>query len=392
MRPVVFLLLLSLFSCSPEKPVATTINTSLDPMPAFQRQYWPTDGWREKLLPADRWHALEDYAFSRTGDEEDRAGIRTDGVVIIRNGYLIYERYAAGYDQNMPHLTWSISKSVIQALIGIAQKEGLLSIEDPIEKYIAEARRDRPIRIKHLLQMSSGLDANEGYESGPLKSSVIAMLYTRGRNDMARFCASLPSRAEPGKYVYYSSCDTNILSGALKNALIQAHGEQEGRKQYSQYPWEKLFGPLGMKTAVWERDASGTFVGSSYLYASPRDMAKFAFLYLNNGQWEGNQLLPENWLDLTRTVAPAYESTPAYPGWEYLYTAHWYANTGIPELGLKPQWPSAPEDTFAATGHWGQMIFIIPGMDMIIVRMGDDRDGSFDKDRFLKLILEAVEK
>ncbi len=392
MRTVAVLLILGL-ACQPESQnEVKSFQVDLQPMPTFRRDYWPTRGWRERPLPEDRWNELEEYAFKRQGDEEERAGIRTDGVVVIKDGYLVYERYAAGYNQDTPHLTWSVSKSVLQALIGIAEKKGTLSIDDPVEKYIPEGRKERSITLRHLLQMTSGLDANEGYESGPLKSTVIAMLYTRGRSDMARFCASLPARAEPGTYVYYSSCDTNILSGALKEALILEQGKEEGQKAYSEYPWKELFDPLGMETAVWERDASGTFVGSSYLYASPRDMARFAFLYLNDGIWEGQRILPEYWLDFTRRVPRAYGSTAAYPGWDALYTSQWYANTEIPELGLEAPWPSAPRDTFAASGHWGQMIFIIPSLDMIIVRMGDDRDYSFDKDRFLSLILKAVEQ
>ena len=395
MRTVVLLLILFSLNCQPDAEISRTdpnpFAVELHPMPSFRRDYWPTRGWQERLLPKDRWEALEDYAFRRQGDEEDRAGIRTDGVVIIKDGYLIYERYAAGYDSNSPHLTWSVSKSVLQTLIGIAEKNGTLSIDDPVEKYIPEGKKEHTITLRHLLNMSSGLDANEGYESGPLKSTVIAMLYTRGRGDMAQFCASLPARAEPGTYVYYSSCDTNILSGVLKEALKLQHGQQ-GTEIYSRYPWEQLFDPLGMDSTTWERDGAGTFVGSSYLYASPRDMAKFAFLYLNDGVWEGKRILPDYWLDFTRKVAPAYKTTPAYPGWEDLYTSQWYANTAIPELGLKAPWPSAPRDTFAASGHWGQMIFVIPSMDMIIVRMGDDRDYSFDKDRFLSLIIKAVQK
>lgn len=385
-------ILIVTIQCSQETSVSVPINREVQPLDPPARIYWPTNGWQERSLPGDsRWKKLEEYAFTRTGNEEDRQGIRTDGVVIIKDGYLIYERYAAGYDKDMPHLTWSVSKSVLQALIGIAIKQDLLSLEDPLEKYIPEGKKEKSITLRHLLQMSSGLDANEGYESGPLKSTVIAMLYTSGRHDMATFCASLPTRAEPDQYVYYSSCDSNIVAGALKEAIKQKKGKEEGARIHARFPWKELFDPLGMKNVIWERDISGTFVGSSYVYASPRDMAKFAFLYLNDGIWEGRRILPEGWVNFTREIAPAYSTTPEYPGWDHsVMTSHWYVNRSIPERGIEAPWPSAPEDTFAAQGHWGQMIFIIPSMDMIIVRNGDDRDYSFDKDTFLKLIIEAV--
>ncbi|MCB1137870.1 MAG: serine hydrolase [Leptospiraceae bacterium] len=380
--------------CAPENPKPVSIDNSVKSLNPPVRAYWPTAGWKEKQLPgADRWKDLEKYAFTRTGNEEERKGIRTDGVVIIKDGYLVYERYAAGYSADMPHLTWSVSKSFVQALIGIAISKDLISLDDPVEKYIPEGKKPDTVTIRSLLQMSSGLAANEGYESGPLKSTVIAMLYTSGRHDMAEFCASLPLRAKPGTYVYYSSCDSNIVAGALKEAIIQAEGSELGPQVHARFPWKELFDPLGMSNVIWERDISGTFVGSSYVYASPRDMAKFAFLYLNDGIWEGRRILPEGWVDFSRQVAPAYGSTPEYEGWdESNMTSHWYANTGIPERGIEAPWPSAPADTFAAQGHWGQMIFIIPSMDLIIVRTGDDRDYSFDKDTFLKEAIAAVEK
>ena len=387
--------ILLLFGCGPESGPGGEIKANLMPLPLPARNYWPTKGWQiRELSGADRWKALDEYAFKRTGSEEERAGIRTDGVVIIKDGYLVYERYAAGYDENTVHLTWSVSKSIMQALIGIAIKDGLLDLDTKMRKFYPELKKEKPITVRNLLHMSSGLDANEGYESGPLKSTVIAMLYTRGRHDMARFCASVPLRADPGTYVYYSSCDTNILSGMLKEAIkAAASSPEEGLQEYAEFPWRRLFNPLGMEGTIWERDGSNTFVGSSYVYATPRNMAKLAFLYVNNGNWDGKQLLPDGWLDFTRTVAPGYTTTPHYKGWdEANYAGQWYANTGIPEAGVSAPWPSAPPDTFAALGHWGQSIFIIPSLDMIVVRTADDRDHTFDDDQFLKLAIEAVQK
>ncbi len=360
-------------------------------LPLRQKPEWPTDGWKETKpetvgVSGDKLKLVDEYAFQRTGDDTDRKGRRTDAVVIIRNGKIIYERYARNFDKDKLHLTWSVSKSILQAMYGIAIKNDVLKLDDPGYYHFDTLGKDeahKKITIRHLLNMSSGLDAEEGYESGPLKSSVIAMLYTRGRKDMGTYCSGLPLRAEPGTQVYYSSCDTNILSAILKNVY--------GKDEYNDLPFKQLFAPLGIKNATFEQDASGTFVGSSYLYLTARDLAKIGYLYLNDGVWEGNRLLPESWVNFTMTPSPAYKTTSYYEDLpKDNYTSHWYANTGIPERGVPEAWPDAPKDTFAALGHWGQSMYVIPSLDMIIVRYGDDREKMFIKNDFLKLIKESV--
>lgn len=352
---------------------------------------WPNPNWKEVSpesvgISSAKLKLVEEYTFERTGDENNRKGKRTDGLVIIRNGKLVFERYARNFDKDKIHLTWAISKSILQAMVGISVKAGLLKLDDPGYYHyepLAQSESHKKITVRHLLNMSSGLSAEEGYESGPLKSSVIAMLYTRGRKDMGKFCSDLPLRSEPGTHVYYSSCDTNILSAILKNIYPE--------NEYKELPFQKLFAPLGITQATFERDGSGTFVGSSYLYLTARDLAKIGYLYLNDGVWNGTRILPEDWVTFTRTPAPGYKTTPYSDDLdEDNYTAHWYANTGVPERGIHEPWPDAPKDTYAALGHWGQMMFVIPSLDMVIVRFGDDREKAFIKNEFLKLIKESV--
>lgn len=352
---------------------------------------WPTVDWKvvnpESVgVSSEKLKLVEEYSFLRTGDETNRKGRRTDAIVIIRNGKLIYENYARNFDKDKIHLTWSVSKSILQTMVGISVKNGLIKLDDPGYYHyepLAGSESHKKITIRHLLNMSSGLSAEEGYESGPLKSSVIAMLYTRGRKDMGKFCSELSVRSEPGTHVYYSSCDTNILSALLKKIY--------SKEDYDNLPYKKIFEPLGIKTATFEQDGSGTFVGSSYLYMTARDLAKIGYLYLNDGIWNGERLLPEGWVTFTRTPAPGYKTTPYSDDLaEDNYTAHWYANTGVPERGIHEPWPDAPKDTYAASGHWGQMLFVIPSLDLVIVRYGDDREKAFIKNEFLKLIKESV--
>ncbi len=354
-----------------------------------KRDYWPTSAWKEASpqnagLDEKMLSKVTDYAFTRTGDDKNRKGIRTDSIVIIKDGKLVYEKYARNYTKDKLHLVWSVTKSFVNALYGIARKDGFVRLEDYAFNYFPTLNKDsyNEIKIDDILRMSSGLGWNEGYEASPLKSSVIAMLYTSGREDMATFAAGRELAHKPGSYLYYSSGDSNLLMAILKNIL---------KSDYENYPWKKLFDKIGMKNVVWEKDKSGTFVGSSYIYATPRDLAKFGFLYLNNGTWGSEKLFSDDWVDYTTTVAPAFYTTPMYKGLdEHIMTAQWYANIPDPNRGIKKPLEDAPEDTFMASGHWGQKIFVIPSWDMVIVRVADDRDGSFNENHFIKLIKESI--
>jgi len=381
---------ITLPSCSGgEKPlnIPAESGKSVYAAPKTAPEYWPTKAWRVKTpaqagLNADSLKSLEDYAFARKTPEEARAGVRTDGLVIVRGGYLVYERYAGGYGPDTPHITWSVSKSFINALYGIAVKEGRVKVEDPAFKYYPALDRGkhRAITVDMLLRMSSGLYVNEDYEASPLKSTVIAMLYTKGRGDMAAYAASQDMEAEPGAKWEYASSTTNILSAMLRNILPAA--------DYDSLPWKKLFDRIGMASAVWERDGAGTFVGSSYLHATPRDMAKFGFLYLNDGVWAGERLLPEGWVAYSTTVAPAYLNTPlsAEDRRDPAYGAQWWLNRSIPARNLPRALPDVPEDAFMCMGHWGQYIAVIPSLDMVVAYTGDNRDGEFNLNTLLKLV------
>ncbi len=351
---------------------------------------WPGSDWEERLpedagMDGDKLDEAVSYALTTTGTEQDRAGIRTDGFVIIHHGCLVAEGYARGFTRDTPHLAWSMSKSVTNALYGIAVRQGLVTMESPAAKYYPLL--DGPVRgqitLEHLMFMSSGLEWSEGYEASPLKSSVIAMLYTSGRDDMAAFTASRPVEFPPGTVWEYSSGTTNLLMGILKEVL--------GPERYPRYPWEELFDPLGMTSAVFERDGSGTFVGSSYFYATPRDMARFGYLYLQEGVWKGRRLLPEGWVTYSTRIAPAYRTMdPAlrepgmHPG------GHWWLNQPDSSSGLGVPYSGVPEDAFAALGHWGQSIVVVPSLDLVIVRTGDDRDGTFELGKWLALVVAGV--
>lgn len=375
-------------------PGQPTTPGTLDPSSGAPAGSWPTRDWTEASpdsmgIDIATFQKGVDYAFSTSGNEEDRKGIRTDGLVVIYDGKLIFEKYARGYTPTMRHMAWSMTKSVTSALVGIASLEGKLQISEPAHRYYPALDREghRDITLDHLMHMSSGLQWNEGYEGSPVDSTVIAMLYTTGRQDMAAYVAAMPMAHPPDTYWMYSSGTTNLLSAILRKAV--------GEDAYPTYPWDKLFTPLGMRSAVLERDQAGNFVGSSYLHATPRDMAKFGYLYLMDGVWEGVRILPEGWTQYSTEMAPALSKMPAEKiGPEDRYGAMWWLNKPLQtSVGIAPKpWPDVPEDVYSAQGHWGQHIIVLPSSKLVVVRTGDDRDGSFNANEMLKHMLASLPK
>ncbi|MCH4877095.1 class C beta-lactamase-related serine hydrolase [Pseudomonas sp. TMW22090] len=337
---------------------------------------WPGEQWSSgPSLSGPTLQALEAYAFAPRNDNT-RAGIRTDALLVIRDGQLLYERYCAPTTADTPHLTWSISKSLMATVLGVAYGEGLFKLSDPVLKFYPALGKHPAISMADLLHWASGLDWQEDYEYAPLKSSVVAMLYTRGHSNMAAFTASHDAYAEPGQVFRYSSGDSNLLSAALKNIV--------GPARYPDYPWTALFEPLGIRDATWEADASGTFVASSYAYLTARDLARIGLLMARDGRWGERQLLPKDWVAFNREPFTRYKAhqDATVPG------GHWWLNRAV-EGAARP-WPDAPADTFAALGHWGQALYVIPSENLVIVRYGDDRDGSYNHNTLLRLVRRAV--
>lgn len=327
---------------------------------------------------------LEEYNFSTYRDNRDRTGVRTDGVVVVHKGKIVYEKYARGYGRNSRHWTWSISKSVLSMLVGIAARDGSIKPSDSVCNWIEAGNRpDVPcsVTVLDLLEWSSGLDWNESYEgaSDISASSVAQMLYGDGRRDMGLFVLKHPSYAPPGARFRYSSGDTNALSRVMRSAT---------KSWSSDWPWKKLFNKIGLDGVVFERDASGTFVGSSAFYGTARELVAIGQLMMKRGEWNGEQVLPRDWIDFLLTPGRAAARDPGqvddrvYPG------RSWWLNRALDGRGRGLS--SAPEDTFMALGHWGQSIVVVPSEELIIVRLADDRDHSFDLDRHVRLALEAI--
>jgi CubicO group peptidase (beta-lactamase class C family) len=188
---------------------------------------------------------------------------------------------------------------------------------------------------------------------------------------MGGYAASLPLKVTPGSDFYYSSGNSNILARIIRTTV--------GEKDYHAFPYKALFHKTGMYHTLLEPDASGTFVGSSFVYASARDYARFGLLYLNDGVFNGERILPEGWV--RKTVTPG-------PGNEQKNYGYQFWLNGIDEHDpSKKEFPEAPADLFYADGYGGQRIYIIPSLQLVVVRMGLN---NFDELQFLKLVLKGV--
>lgn len=340
----------------------------------------PLAGLSDHGFKEAAFRRFEDYVFS---EEED---FTTDAIVVVHQGKIVFERYSNGYTAEMKHHGWSLTKSVLTALVGVSEKEGKLSRSDRVTKFFPDYSKTPWIDVKvdHLLSMSSGLDWNEGYETSPFQSHVVAMLYRFPMMaDMATYrLRQMKKIAHPGNRLNYSSGDSNLLSKILKRSW----GES-----YQDFPWKKFFYLLKTNFTM-EIDMSGTFVGSSYAYATPRDWAKFGQLYLQNGVMDGVTFFPHDWVRLSQTPSSALLGVRAdHSPKNQAYGHGFWLNRSIPDALVPRKIQSASDDLYWAQGHDGQYIFIWPTKNLVLVRMGRDRySQKLDLNRFFYLLGESL--
>lgn len=336
---------------------------------------WPQgDGPIVEGLSALPQQALEEaiaWAFEEPGEIPGR---RTRAVLVVQGDRLIAERYAPGFDAHTPLLGWSMSKSVTSALVGVLVKEGKLDLHAPapVAEWQEAGDARQAITLDRLLRMSSGLEFNEDY--GDPFADVLHMLYRS--EDFGSYAARCDLAHGPDTHWAYSSGTSNLVSRIVREAVGGTQAD------YFNFPRTALFGPLGMGSALMEPDASGTFVGSSYTYATARDWARFGLLYLRDGVWEGERILPEGWVK--------YSTTPTPTAPKGNYGAHWWLNAGPSDEPERRPMPSLPGDLYFASGHEGQFVVVVPSRDVVIVRLGLTTEGKFPLEAFIRRILDAV--
>ncbi|MEM1327852.1 MAG: serine hydrolase [Bacteroidota bacterium] len=315
-----------------------------------------------KDMIADSANFEVDQALLNEALDEAFEAKGTRSIVVLADDYLVTERYAEGFDKDDKHLGWSMTKSLTNAMIGILVKEGKLSLDDAIALDDWQTDERKNITLNHLLQMNSGLDWEEVYDKA---SSATLMLFEA--EAMGQSAAEVPQATLPNRMWYYSSGTSNILSEVIRQQF-------EDNQSYWNFPYQALFSKINAPSFRIEADYSGTFVGSSYSFATARDWARFGSLYLNDGYWNGEQLFPDFWIKYTTTEAPNSDGN---------YGAHFWLNRG-------GAYPSVPADMYYCSGFDGQSVFIIPSRRMVVVRLGVDGIGDMDENAFLEKVLAAV--
>lgn len=346
-------------------------NFSLPQQPAFDPD---TVAWPTGNLLSDSRIAGVDYdaitkaigeAFEETDAEKPK---NTLAVVALYDGQVVGERYAEGYNIHSPIMGWSMTKSLTNGLVGVLVKEGKLRLDAPapVNEWQSDERKN--ITLNHLMHASSGLEWDESY-FGP---GDFHNMFTHS-DDKGGYAASRKLKYPIGEHFEYSSGTTNIISGIIRQTV--------GDENYPLYAYKNLFHRIGMFNTLIESDASGTFVGSSYGFASARDWARFGLLFLQDGMWNGERILPEGWV--------SYSSTPASAAPIGEYGAQFWLNAGEKGNPLNSYHPGIPNDEYGAEGFEQQSIFIIPSQKLVLVRLGVSHHG-FDIEGLTNKIIKAL--
>jgi CubicO group peptidase (beta-lactamase class C family) len=316
-------------------------------------------GDKAEPRPDARQRALIESAFD---GQTFGAGTLTVGVLVLRNGELVAERYRDGFGPHQGYRTWSTAKSITASLIGIAASEGLIDLDAPLPLPGWHGPGDPRAQItwKHLMWMSSGL-----WSQGNNTNAV----YFAGQ-DAKSSAMSTPLEAEPGTRWRYANNDTLLLLLGLRQVL-------DNDLAYLRYPYDKLLDRIGMFHTWMETDYQGNFIGSSQVYTTARDLGRLGLLYLNDGVWQGERILPEGWAAFVASPAPALEKQAGRRG----YGAQFWLFDGLEGL---------PDGVYTTAGSKGQYATIVPSHDMVVVRTGVDPQGTgWDQPRFVAKVIET---
>ena len=298
---------------------------------------------------------------------------RTSAVLIVKDGQIIAENYKHGHTKYTSQRTWSVAKSIAASVIGVAVKDEIVEL-DAETGLAAWSRREDPrqaITLENLLHMNSGLHT-------PIAGNRTDQIYLGG-GLVSHHATRNPLEAPPGERWNYSNNDTMLAMRTLREKIGYD-------KRYWEYPFKNLLHKIGMNHTSLEMDWNGDFIMSSQVWTTARDLARLGLLYLNDGVWEGEQILPDDWSDYVVSLATdqpdGYERDPEAPGRAYGAQFWLYKN-----------YEGVPNDTYAALGNRGQFVIIVPSRNIVIVRRGYDYRGNyFDGPKFTADILSALDR
>jgi CubicO group peptidase (beta-lactamase class C family) len=322
---------------------------------AYQGEYWPTAEWRT-CGPEDV--GMDSAALYSAYEYAARSDFVTEGLAVVRRGYVVGEEYFRGYSESTRFASYSVAKSFLSAVVGVAIERGHISgVDQPAYPYFDAWRapgvdeRKQVITVRHLLTMQSGLRFTDATSGGIAGTDIEGILNAA---DSVAYVLALPLVYDPGTHWNYSSGDSILLSGIVQAAT--------GRTVFD-FGRERIFDRIGMHSMTWSSDQAGHTIGGWGIGATVRDYARFGYLYLRHGSWSGEALVPEPWI--RQSLQPASPSV----GW---YGFQWWLAPTFSNDARNP----APGDTFAAQGLYLQKIFVIPSRDLVVVRVGTDQGTS----------------
>jgi CubicO group peptidase (beta-lactamase class C family) len=342
---------------------------------SYEGAYWPTDGWRtcrpeEVGMDSEKLALVYEYVAN--------PNLNTEGVVVIKDGYIVGESYFDDWTVERPHASYSVAKSFTSALVGIAVDRGLIGgVDDEVYTFYPQWQTPetpdvkKQITVRHLLRMMGGLEWREDDYYGANSQDDIPRMYREGVQDFIQYVLDKPVVAEPGMEWYYSSGETILLSGVLEAAT--------GQTAFA-FARDHLFAPLGMSDISWGSDPAGHTITGWGIDATVRDYAKFGYLYLLDGEWDGDQVISASWVE---------ESTNPISDILDHYGSQWwlpYGYVSYREVGVT-------EGTLMAAGIYLQRIIVIPDEGIVAVRVGDDvpsDDLEWETREFIRLIQDAV--
>jgi CubicO group peptidase (beta-lactamase class C family) len=339
------------------------------PLPAIAAAPVPAPGSSAAPWPAGT-AVQTNAAIDRVLENDALAGLGWRAIVVVDHGRIVAERYAPGFTPETPLLGWSMTKTVMAGVIGMLVKDGKLNLDQAGLWPGATDGRER-IRVADLLAMSSGLQWNEAYGA---VSDVTGMLYLQP--DMAAFARAKAQAHPVGEVWLYSSGTAVILSRIA---------QESAGEDIAGYIKTRLFNPLGITSATIEQDEHGTPVGSSYMYATARDWARYGQFLLQDGVWQGQELLPLGYVAMM--AAPVAASGGQYgKGQTWL----WGSDAATPNVNPDAAF-GIPGDTFWMSGHDGQNVAIIKSRQLVIVRLGLTPYAlGFSPQPLVKAVLEAT--
>tara|TARA_R110001606_G_scaffold27509_1_gene87751 strand:- start:351 stop:1535 length:1185 start_codon:yes stop_codon:yes gene_type:complete len=321
---------------------------------------WPTQAWETGEMAPDVAAIVQSMIDTAIAGEKAGTMGETRAVVIIHHGKLVAEAYRDGFGPETKQVSWSMAKSVTSALVGRAVKLGLIKdIDAPMPSPFEAGDPRAEITWRQWLTMTDGLDYTEIGATGMADNDVIQMMFGPGKYDVLAYIkAELPPLHEPGTVWNYSTAAFHLIGHALQGLTT----EESSAVSFSSWFSRALSDPIGMNALI-EFDASENYLGGSLVWASARDFAKFGYLYLRDGVWDGQRLLPEGWVDFSR-------SHPDGPKENVYGAGFWLTTGGADPVPSNQRRDAPPWDSFAAEGHEGQTIFIVPSRDLVIVRLG----------------------